>query len=59
MMKYIIFLLLKGTTQEQEELQSSTENSLRCGEHVAAFWLQDDGTYSWYLGNLIHQCHFH
>ena len=26
---------------------------LKNGEHVAAFWLQDDGTYSWYLGNLV------
>uniref|UniRef100_A0A7M5WQV2 Tudor domain-containing protein n=2 Tax=Clytia hemisphaerica TaxID=252671 RepID=A0A7M5WQV2_9CNID len=23
---------------------------LKNGEHVAAIWLQDDGTYSWYLG---------
>ena len=59
---WTIFWLLKnqglkiytlGVQEKEEEMNPNTSesNKLKNGEHVAAFWLQDDGTYSWYLGN--------
>lgn len=52
-----MLLCFSGSSIVEEEVTTNTSisqnpNGLKSGEHVAAFWLQDDGTYAWYLGNI-------